>query len=116
MPKRPTMKATAWEKFRLFLFKHLFCFLGGSTFRDWLRLLGKNRFDVDPRYWPRAALVTLNSLGNSLHGWRENRLYGADIAKQTIQPPLFILGHWRTGTTHLHNLLAIDRRFAFPNN
>jgi hypothetical protein len=26
-----------------------------------------------------------------------------------------VLGHWRSGTTHLHNLLAVDRRFAFPN-
>ena len=31
-------------------------------------------------------------------------------------PPLFVLGHWRSGTTHLHNLLAVDERFAFPNN
>jgi hypothetical protein len=28
---------------------------------------------------------------------------------------LFVLGHWRSGTTHLHNLLSRDDRFAFPN-
>jgi hypothetical protein len=32
-----------------------------------------------------------------------------------VAPPLFILGVWRSGTTHLHNLLAQDDRFAFPN-
>jgi len=28
--------------------------------------------------------------------------------------PLFVLGHWRTGTTLLHELLALDERFACP--
>jgi hypothetical protein len=27
---------------------------------------------------------------------------------------LFILGIWRSGTTHLHNLFAQDDRFAYP--
>jgi hypothetical protein len=27
---------------------------------------------------------------------------------------VFILGHYRSGTTHLHNLLALDPRFAAP--
>jgi hypothetical protein len=50
--------------------------------------------------------------------WRtvENGLYADKIRAVRVQPPLFILGHWRTGTTHLHNLLAVDRRFAFANN
>ena len=30
------------------------------------------------------------------------------------RPPLFILGHYRSGTTHLHNLLALDPQFAAP--
>src|SRR5208283_3663984 len=110
------MIASASKKVRLFLFRHVLCFLGGSTSGDWLRLLRANCFDVAPRYWPRAGLITFGSLANSLHRRNEARLYGAAVASQTIQPPLFILGHWRTGTTHLHNLFAVDRQFAFPNN
>lgn len=31
-------------------------------------------------------------------------------------PPLFVIGHWRSGTTHLHNLLAKDSaQFACPS-
>ena len=28
-------------------------------------------------------------------------------------PPLFIIGHWRSGTTFLHNILSLDKRAAF---
>jgi hypothetical protein len=104
------------DQLREFLFRWLFCFLGGISFGDWLRLLRKTEFAVDPLYWPRAALLTLGSLSNSISRWREQRRYGTAITAQKVLPPLFILGHWRTGTTHLHNLLAVDRRFAFPNN
>ena len=30
-----------------------------------------------------------------------------------MMQPVFILGHPRTGTTHLHNLLCKDDRFAY---
>lgn len=29
------------------------------------------------------------------------------------QAPLFIIGHWRSGTTYLHNLLSQDERFGY---
>ena len=29
------------------------------------------------------------------------------------QPPLFIIGHWRSGTTFLHNVLCKDKRVAY---
>ena len=35
---------------------------------------------------------------------------------QLPQAPVFIIGHWRSGTTFLHYLLAKDRRFACLSN
>jgi hypothetical protein len=29
-------------------------------------------------------------------------------------PPVFIIGHWRSGTTFLHNLMSRDQAFCFP--
>ena len=90
--------------------------LCGLTLGDWLRLLCDNRFAVDPPYWLRAALITGGSLQNSLF-----RAVGALALRQprfeplSPQPPLFILGIWRSGTTHLHNLLARDARLASPD-
>ncbi|MCI0359248.1 MAG: sulfotransferase [Planctomycetaceae bacterium] len=89
--------------------------LCGLRLGDWLRLLWANRFSVDPAYWPRAAMVTAASLQNSAFAVWEHWRYDAAIRATTPQPPLFILGIWRSGTTHLHNLLARDRRFAYPD-
>lgn len=90
--------------------------LGGVTLRDWLRLLRDNRFAVSPRYAPRAMMISYQGLANSVLGWFENRRYRTRLEGVEVAPPLFVLGHWRSGTTHLHNLLAVDGRFAFPNS
>src|SRR4029453_3325528 len=48
--------------------------------------------------------------------WLQHGLYGRRIAGTKIEsPPLFVLGHWRTGTTLLHELLILDPRHNFPN-
>jgi hypothetical protein len=92
-------------------------YLAGITARTWWRLLRENHFAVDPAYWHRAVFVTLASLANSFYRRKEQRLYADAIQRVQIeQPPLFILGHWRSGTTLLHYLLAQDtRQFAFAN-
>lgn len=42
--------------------------------------------------------------------------FSARIEKQKIDPsPVFILGHWRSGTTFLHQLLSSDKQFGYVN-
>jgi hypothetical protein len=89
--------------------------LGGMTFGDWMRTLWDRRFAVAPSRWPRALAITAQSLQNSLFARVERRRHGHDVESISVESPLFVLGHWRNGTTHLHNLLATDPRFAFPN-
>jgi LPS sulfotransferase NodH len=86
----------------------------GVSFGDWLGVLASNGFRLAPRSWPKAAWTTLLSLGTSPLRWLESALYGRRVAAQQVLPPLFVLGHWRSGTTHLHRLLAADARFAYP--
>ncbi len=45
----------------------------------------------------------------------ENAVYGPRVRKTEVRSPVFILGHWRSGTTYLYNLFAADPRFAYPN-
>ena len=92
-------------------------YLTGITFGAWMRLLAQNGFRVSPAYLHRAAFITAASLPNSAFAAIEKRRFGRAIdAVQINRPPLFILGHWRSGTTHLHDLLACDRaQFQFAN-
>jgi hypothetical protein len=86
--------------------------LSGVAFGDWLRVLCDNRFRLPPSSWPRAICTTLLSLRNTPLRWLESALYGRRVAAQQVLPPLFVLGHTRSGTTHLQRLLAVDNRFA----
>jgi hypothetical protein len=103
------------ESTRVWLFKTFFTSLCGVTFRDWCEVLRVNRFAIDPAYWPQAAILTAGSALNSLYLRKERKAHGARLAGVAVHPPLFILGHWRSGTTLLHNLLALDEQFAYPN-
>ncbi len=87
----------------------------GVTLGNWVRVLCDNRFAIDLPFWPRVALITLGAFPNTLVAFAEKWRYGRTIDQAEIQPPLFVLGAWRSGTTHLHNLLAQDDRFAYPN-
>lgn len=87
----------------------------GFDLPGWRSLLRENQFAVDPVYYPKAAISALFSLANSSVGQQEQRRYGREIAKAQVEPPIFVLGHARSGTSHLHRLLATDERFAYPN-
>ncbi len=89
--------------------------LSGIPFRTWMRVLRDNRFDVDVGHLPRMLSITLASLGNSIGRRVEDHYFREAVANTPIAPPLFVLGIWRSGTTHLHNLLARDDRFGYPN-
>lgn len=72
-----------------------------------------------PDWWrrlPRIASVLAMSLYNSTLGTAESLLFRRRLGNVAItHPPVFILGHWRSGTTLLHNLLCADPQFTFPN-
>ena len=54
--------------------------------------------DPDSAYTDRGAFITLLSVINAFWRSREERLYGKAIKGTRIsEPPLFILGHWRSG-------------------
>jgi len=103
------------ERLRLFLSQWVFSTLHGVTWGDWWRLLRRIRFQVDPRYFPRAMFITFCSVFNSSQARREEKHFASAVRRVRIHPPVFILGHYRTGTTYLHYLLTLDKQFAFPN-
>lgn len=89
--------------------------LVGFSLTSWLKLLAENRFAVDWHYRERWLFVTQLALWNSIGRRLEHRRYGSRVAATRVEAPVFILGHWRSGTTLLHNLLINDPQFAYPN-
>lgn len=89
--------------------------LSGITFGDWVRLPAANRFAVDRAHVPRLFAVTAQSLQNSFVRPFDALQMRFGHEAPGPEPPLFLLGHWRNGTTHLHNLMAVDGRFANLN-
>ncbi|MGB9004932.1 MAG: sulfotransferase [Candidatus Aminicenantales bacterium] len=87
----------------------------GCSLPGWWRLLARNRFKVAPRHIPEAMLYTLTAAYHSLLSGVQGFFVGSKIAAVRIDPPpVFILGHWRTGTTLLHTLLGLDEQFTYP--
>jgi len=89
--------------------------LQGIRFRDWRRLVLDSRQQFDPRYYPRILWTGASSLLNSVQARIEERRFGDRIRATRVERPLFVLGQYRSGTTHLHNLIANDPRFGFCN-
>jgi len=97
-----------------FIARRVFHPLEGMTLGDWWSLLRRHRFAVDPRHWPRAIVQVAVGASNSINVRLERRTFGRRIDEAAVRAPLFVLGHYRSGTTHLHNLLALDPQFAAP--
>jgi omega-hydroxy-beta-dihydromenaquinone-9 sulfotransferase len=90
-------------------------FWHGMTLPIWLRFVARNRFALSPRGVPPAAAITVVSIINSAASFLQWLFLSRRIARTKIeQPPIFIIGHWRSGTTFLHELMVLDERFAFP--
>jgi hypothetical protein len=87
----------------------------GMNLGGWLRLLARNRFDVDLACLPAALAITPCTMLNSALGLCQQAVFGRRVERTELRDdPLFIIGHWRTGTTLLHELLALDARHTCP--
>ncbi len=69
---------------------------------------------VGLKYVPKLLLVCLLNLINLPFRTYERLLINPKFQRKSIESsPIFIIGHWRSGTTHLHNILSKDSRMAF---
>jgi len=66
-----------------------------------------------PRHWPAAAGMTAASLARIPVTAAELACTAAVRGRANRQPPVIILGHWRSGTTHLFNLLSGAPGFTY---
>jgi hypothetical protein len=87
----------------------------GMNLSTLFRVIMRNQARVNWRYLPRLAFLLVLGGLNSYLARLEDAVDGEDIAAaQLVGPPIFILGYWRSGTTHLHNLLNCDPSLTCP--
>ena len=88
----------------------------GITATGWFPLLVRNRFQVSPRRWAMALLIAIISIMNLGLWLLQTLFWGRRIARTQLQgDPIFVIGHWRSGTTLLHELLVLDERHTCSN-
>ena len=88
----------------------------GIRFVPWLRILARHGFRISPTRIPRALGITAASVGNELLTAIQRVGWGRGVRNARIaEDPIVIVGHWRSGTTLLHELLAGDRRLVAPS-
>lgn len=84
----------------------------GYSFSILINFLFKNKIPL--RYFPRLIVMVIINLINLPFRSYERWFINSRFKKTAIQQdPVFIVGHWRSGTTHLHNILTCDRQMGY---
>ena len=80
-----------------------------------LRLIHKNRISILPKYLLRLLFLFINACWASLFAFAE-KIRFKEAYNEVIAPdnPVIIIGHWRTGSTLLHQLMSLDPGFCTP--
>ena len=88
--------------------------LAGSSLSNLLTLLAQNKFHISIPYLPRFLYACALSSIISPFRLKEHIKYDKKIRETTLKKdPVFIIGHWRSGTTFLHNLLSQDPQYGY---
>lgn len=89
-------------------------YLQGCSFPVLIRLFWNNRKDLSIKHLLKISFVSFMSLILSPFALIENVIHSRKIKNTKIdKPPIFIVGHWRSGTTFLTNILGHDKNISF---
>ncbi len=84
-----------------------------GSFRTWIKQLLINK-GCSPKYLHFALLITIFRFFTILFRMNERIFLHRAIRSTVIdKPPIFIIGHWRSGTTYLHNLMVRDQNMGY---
>ena len=87
------------------------------SFSAWLSILVRNHFAITPRRWGMALIIFCYQHHQLRPSGRCRRLFFGRRIRNTAIPeePIFVIGHWRSGTTLLHELLVLDPRHTYAD-
>lgn len=94
---------------------HHLCIWQGLGLPNFIRLMAWKP-ELSRTCLDRLISSAVMSVVNSTLNTAEKAVWGRRVRNQAIsQAPVFILGHWRSGTTLLHNLMTLNPKLTFLN-
>lgn len=106
-PTKDTFHAYPWWSPR---------FWHGMPTGVWLDVVRRHGCRASFTKWGLVATISMASAFNSLMGLLSDARFRRRLRdRPATPPPLFIIGHWRSGTTMMHELAMLDDRFCCPN-
>ena len=80
-----------------------------------IRLLRRNEVSLRPKYLVRTAFLMQSAFWSSVFSGVERFHYHRALRNHPVpSDPVFIIGHWRTGSTFLHQLMSRDPQLTAP--
>lgn len=90
--------------------------IAGIRLSRFLKLVTRNGISIYPKYLVRFLFLFQSGVWASIFHKKEIKRYNQKIQNQKLSDdPVIIIGHWRTGSTYLHQLLSLDSNFVTPN-
>lgn len=82
----------------------------------WFRLLKSGHFRIHPTRYGILIGVTVSTPVNALLAGIQWLIFHRQLSQAEMHgSPVFIVGHWRSGTTLLHELMVRDERLSSPS-
>ena len=89
--------------------------LSGASLPNLSRVLYANRKEIQAKYIPKILQIAITPMLVFPFHLAERVFYYRRIRRTNItRDPVFIIGHFRSGTTYMHNLICQDPQFGFP--
>jgi len=109
--KKPRLPALTIHRYGGRLVYFWYGFRLGALFK----LFKRGRYSFTLNCIPDVLTFFLWVPWNSVLYWISEAKYRRRAESFALdQPPIFVMGHWRTGTTLMHDLFASDPGLAFP--
>ncbi|MEI7663833.1 MAG: sulfotransferase [Bacteroidota bacterium] len=87
----------------------------GIRLSQLLRLLNRNKISYSPKNIFRLVFLIQGAAWSSLFSAAEKFRYSKALKNSPLPDnPIFIVGHWRTGSTFLHQLMSLDPQLYAP--
>ena len=89
-------------------------FLLGCRFDRLMELFKENDFKIPINRWPQTLVICLFSIILFPFAVLEEAFCSVFVYPRKMkEDPIFILGHWRSGTTYMQNLMSCDPQFSY---